>query len=800
MTLTIAKTTKPAVTVSAYQRTSAIVWKWTEGGTDDAALDYYVLHRYPTLADAEANTNATLIQPIYEMKYRDEEALTDDTNYWARVSWVDEWGNESALSNAVNEKGRKVAVTDTDQTVLPAPTATGGVAGGPFLPVMLSSNLPSLAQANQDVNGDGRTDIALRGSCPAVTGAVRYDAELWRSDTVGGTYVLVEPKTVPGPLAVFAANTNFWYKVKFAARSFNGTQGTFSAFSAPIKPSPPPNTVGTVTIASVSQVPKGAQIVITPLASVDISEYKLYVNTVDDPATATLVRSFAGSSVTDTTLRTDGVTYWYYVTAVNYFEQESLVKSAGVSVVWSLVKTADIAPAAVTTTEIAPTAVTPTRIFPREFANLFSDPEMLEPDENLTIVTGATSIVRVANDQANPLGPGRFMAAAQAVDAMNYETALSGPVDMPVEGGISYRASSWIGGTKDFLTADPLVTLWAAYLYIDFYQVDSSGTAATLISTVTLAANTIASQPVFLDSVIVAPALAQIARMRCRRTFSGGTTNQPTTYWASPELRRMTYADEIYNGVMQKQVYNAIGGLTLSNNASDPTNDIDIAPGSCADSANGFGVMELTYALTKSLDASWVFGNGGGLDTGSVANGTYHVWAIKLVSTTGSAVDVLFSLSATSPTMPSGWTLKRRIGSILREGGSIVTFKQIGDVFTRNVPVADVAATNPGTSAVLRALSVPTGIKVFPHVTWFLNNGSTNNLACIVTDPDCANTAPSTAGPFTLRTALTSAGGGAFVSTIATDTSAQIRTRFSSSGASDILYGTTFGWTDKRGQ
>jgi hypothetical protein len=53
----------------------------------------------------------------------------------------------------------------------------------------------------------------------------------------------------------------------------------------------------------------------------------------------------------------------------------------------------------------------------------------------------------------------------------------------------------------------------------------------------------------------------------------------------------------------------------------------------------------------------------GALDTGAIANSTwYHVWLIERVDT--GVVDVLFSLSATAPTMPANYTRKRRIGSM----------------------------------------------------------------------------------------------------------------------------------------
>jgi hypothetical protein len=157
-----------------------------------------------------------------------------------------------------------------------------------------------------------------------------------------------------------------------------------------------------------------------------------------------------------------------------------------------------------------------------------------------------------------------------------------------------------------------------------------------------------------------------------------------------------------------------IHGLTLSNNGSDATNDIDIAVGECTSDASPYVRMALTSALTKRLDASWAVGtNQGGLDTGSIADTTYHIWLIQR-SDTG-VVDALFSTSATSPTMPTNYDRKRRIGSIRRSSGAIVTFSQVGDVF-RIIPVTDMD-TSTGVASGLITLSIPAGINVYPILT-----------------------------------------------------------------------------------
>jgi len=151
-----------------------------------------------------------------------------------------------------------------------------------------------------------------------------------------------------------------------------------------------------------------------------------------------------------------------------------------------------------------------------------------------------------------------------------------------------------------------------------------------------------------------------------------------------------------------------IDGLALS--AAGSTATFGVTAGIAADST-GTQLMTLGSAFTKTM-ASWAAGTGNGaLDTGSVANSTtYHIFLIQ--NPTTGAVDILASTSASSPTMPSGYTLKRHIMS-MKTNGSAQWPKgyQYGDIFMLDTMPADYNAAPP-TSAGNITLSVPTGIKV----------------------------------------------------------------------------------------
>ncbi len=156
-----------------------------------------------------------------------------------------------------------------------------------------------------------------------------------------------------------------------------------------------------------------------------------------------------------------------------------------------------------------------------------------------------------------------------------------------------------------------------------------------------------------------------------------------------------------------------IAGLTYQNGAGDPTNDITILAGTARDTANTED-LTLSSTLTKQLDAAWAVGsNAGGLDTGAIANGTYHIWLIKRTDT--DVVDALFSASATAPTMPTNYTKKRRIGSFMRVSAAIQLFTQYevegGAIYTAlTTPPAATTTATSATNGLWTVTQLPTGI------------------------------------------------------------------------------------------
>ena len=164
--------------------------------------------------------------------------------------------------------------------------------------------------------------------------------------------------------------------------------------------------------------------------------------------------------------------------------------------------------------------------------------------------------------------------------------------------------------------------------------------------------------------------------------------------------------------------------ITISN-GTDSDHDIDFTAG-VFDFDDGSG-QAVSNALTKRIDATWSAGNNqGGLDTGTVAvDNTYHCFAIYNPTTETS--DFLFSISLASPTLPSGYTKKKRVASILTDGSAnIIGFTQAGKhfIFDDDITVVNSIPTSYETYDIS-----PTGILTLPIFIVVNQTGSDNGLA-----------------------------------------------------------------------
>lgn len=178
------------------------------------------------------------------------------------------------------------------------------------------------------------------------------------------------------------------------------------------------------------------------------------------------------------------------------------------------------------------------------------------------------------------------------------------------------------------------------------------------------------------------------------------------------------------------------------------TTTFSVAPGGVGDDTFVSTIL-LGASITKSLSA-WAVGSGNGsLDTGAIAASTgYYVYLIKRPDT--QVVDVLISLSATAPTMPTNYTLKRMIGWVLTNGSSqlVQWIGYVGGEQAWSVLTADV---NDATLTTARKTYTVADLPNVAHDTKF--NVSLVNAAGVSVylqgDTNLNDVAPSTTGPVT---------------------------------------------------
>jgi hypothetical protein len=244
-------------------------------------------------------------------------------------------------------------------------------------------------------------------------------------------------------------------------------------------------------------------------------------------------------------------------------------------------------------------------------------------------------------------------------------------------------------------------------------------------------------------------------------------------------------------------------GLTLSNDVSTPNTVLDIAAGSCADSTNATPIIGT--AFTKSTAGSWTAGTGNnGMGSGLTiaASTTYHVFSII----NNGVYDVYFDTSVTAANKPASTTAFRRIGSRQTDGSAHwVAFVQDGDDVQLLTPVQDINVTVSNSSANTITLgSIPTGVRVTANLQPVINNSSASAATTAYFSDLATNDIATNAATFTDTPVYASAGqnvssGGSRVS-VKTNTSAQIRYRFSNAPATTTLIINTLGWTDRRGR
>lgn len=248
---------------------------------------------------------------------------------------------------------------------------------------------------------------------------------------------------------------------------------------------------------------------------------------------------------------------------------------------------------------------------------------------------------------------------------------------------------------------------------------------------------------------------------------------------------------------------NYISGLTLSKTGDT---QITVSAGECADSTNA-ARLTISSAIAKTVGETWAAGTAqNGIDTGDIEASTwYYVYAIY--KSTDKTSDIIFTTDvASGPSLPTGYTLSRRIGCFKTNSSSvIIDFVQFEDKFLWKVPVLDVDSTVNTTAASYTLASVPSGISVEALITAYYKEGTQSSgdyyaytYSPYLTDPTSAISETSAplynsaswgiSGEWNQNVGLLS---------IKTNTTQQIKAVSNYEGTYRV---STNGWIDRRGQ
>ncbi len=375
-------------------------------------------------------------------------------------------------------------------------------------------------------------------------------------------------------------------------------------------------------------------------------------------------------------------------------------------------------------------------------------------------------------------------------------TAVANGAAAPAVTANSLRVQLVVTGPSRISSVTDLRKTWLAWV---------ASRPFTMSGTLTAAAATFASVP--SGSVVVTDANSNL---NGRQLTNGQLIIGATGAWPSVGTLTAGTGITITNASGSITITNAntaprnyLTGLTLSNDAASTSTTLAVASGVARDSVNAYD-LAIASSVSKILQAggAWASGsNANGLFGGVRASGTvYHVCAIRADS--DGAIDFGFDASsAICANRPAGYSNWRRIGSVLTDAtNAIRQFRQDGDYFRYNSPILDVDTTAQGTTTVVRALRVPTGVKVLAKLNVLVGEAT---AGVYLYDPDITTTPPlpNTASAPLFSVFNNTVGAGNFdVGQVEVWTNAASGAVMSIGNATLTLRMVTYGWVDRRGR
>ena len=149
--------------------------------------------------------------------------------------------------------------------------------------------------------------------------------------------------------------------------------------------------------------------------------------------------------------------------------------------------------------------------------------------------------------------------------------------------------------------------------------------------------------------------------------------------------------------------------LMINNNTTNPNSRLDISADEIIlqdTNGNSLRVSDVNHTVDITLSGA------NGLDTGTRAASTwYHIWEIAKADGTKAG---LLSTSATSPTMPNGYTYRAYLGAVYNNSSNnFITMRQIDNkVVTMRVSVLHLGRQTSYTAISLSTVIPPTAKKV----------------------------------------------------------------------------------------
>jgi hypothetical protein len=251
-----------------------------------------------------------------------------------------------------------------------------------------------------------------------------------------------------------------------------------------------------------------------------------------------------------------------------------------------------------------------------------------------------------------------------------------------------------------------------------------------------------------------------------------------------------------------------IDGFQIANVADfNVAFDVTVSPGAARDSANAAN-LETTATIRKTILSNFAEyvtpGTAtGGLDPADRAwvDGFGTNWLhVHMIGGTGKNPQPYLSTSV-APSLPSGFTTRRRIGSIWVVAGAIIAFNQLGDEFLWRSPVYAFNSTRAAGPRSLIAVAPPGVVTRAMCVLGGWNNG----YGITLSSPDEYDVTPAaSSNPLTGSRSLShlhNSGSTAFGAThlpVRTDSSGQVGLRVSDGTRSIFLL--VRGWLDPRGK